>query len=299
MRRAITVGIVSAALAAPPTLIGCGDGGGPATETDGGPPGTDGGGMDDDGGPVDPGMTVHFLYLDADGDPVPADQPIELGGFSIQSLTMELHDAQLTGDSVLGGDLVTRTSVLELPWTEAPSIGFPTAPPGLYSRLDYRVERTYSDEDPPEGFEGERLSIRVLGEAYVDQGAVPFEYVEDHKIDIHLRFEEEVQLDAPGAVAIELDLAGWFSMVDWQWLADDQDGNEGPGGDGDSGPGGGDDDDSGPGGGGDSSGPGGPDDGGPDDGVIGIGRGGDQRVADELRHRLESSFRVGPDPGLD
>jgi hypothetical protein len=265
-------------------VAACGEGGSPGT--DGGP--TDDGGADDgtDGDAGEPsGLTVDFGYLGGDGEPVPVDQPIELDGFSISALTIQIHRVRLTGDSTLGDELVTRSGALELPASGSSRVAFPTAPPGLYSQLDWRVERTYSDEERPPGFEGQRLSIRVLGEATVEQGTLPFEYVDDKKIDVEIGFAEEVRPDDPGQVSIELDVAAWFSVVDWQALADGP-GNSGPGGDDD----GEDGDDAGPDD-GDNSGPGGDDDEG-GDGVLRIGRGGDQRVADDLRDSLTTAFRV-------
>lgn len=296
MRRAGTVRSLRAALLGF-ALSACGEGGG-GPGGDGGPIGDDGGaddGTDGDAGEQS-GLTVDFVYVGPDGEPLPVDQPIELDGFSITALTIQIHRVQLTGDSSLGDELVARTGVLELPASGSPRVAFPTAPPGLYSQLDWRVERTYSDEEGPTGFEGQRLSIRVLGEATVEQGTLPFEYVDDKKVDIELRFAEEVRPDEPGQVSIELDVAGWFAVVDWQALADGN-GNSGSGGEEGEDNEGEDGDDAGPES-GDDSGKGGDDDDGDDDGgpggddVLGIGRGGDQRVADDLRDSLTIAFRI-------
>ena len=286
MSAAAKVGPLRAALLAV-ALAACGEGGG-SPDVDGGPSDDDGADDGTDGDAGEPsGLTVDFGYLGAGGEPVPADRPIELDGYSISSLTIQIHRVRLTGDSTLGDELVAPTGFLELPARGSRRVAFPTAPPGLYSRLDWLVERTDAQETRPPGFEGQRLSIRVSGEATVEQGTLPFDYVDDKKVEIDIDFAEEVAIDDPGEVSIELDVAAWFSVVDWQELAD---------GSGSSGPGGGEDDggdDAGPDD-GDNSGPGGDDDEG-EDGVLRIGRGGDQRVADDLRESLETAFRVvGP-----
>lgn len=259
------------------------DGGGPDDGGDGG----DGGGPDD-GGP-ESGVTIEFHYLDASGERVPVgDEPIAFTGFTITNLTMQLHRLELVGDTAKPGDLMARSRVLDYPLQQQPRISFPTAPEGIYSRLTYRVERTYSDEEEPPGFEGARLSARVRGVASVTQGDLTFEYREEAKVDIDLDFNEWVE-DEPGVIEVDLDLGAWFTPVNWQALADDDDGGDddsgGPGGDDDGGPGGDDDggeDDDGPG-----PGPGGAD--------ISIGMGGDRDTGDLMREALESSFRV-PQP---
>lgn len=287
MRPAATVGPLRAALAAL-ALAACGDAG--QAGRDGGP--TDDGaddGADSDDGEAS-GLTVDFAYLGAGGEPVPMDEPIELDGFSISALTIQIHHVRLTGDSTLGDELVARTGVLELPASGSPRVSFPTAPPGLYSQLDWRVERTYSDEERPPGFEGQRLSIRVRGEATVEEGTLPFDYIDDRTVDVEIGFAEEVQPDEPGQVSIQLDVAAWFSVVDWQDVADGP-GNSGPGGGDD-----GEDDDGGDAGpdDGDDSGLGGDDDDDDDEGgdVIRIGRGGNPAVAEALRESLKTAFQA-------
>ncbi|HKE16623.1 MAG TPA: hypothetical protein VKB80_17240, partial [Kofleriaceae bacterium] len=111
---------------------GCDDGGGgPGHPPDAGRPGRDGGPPD---GAPDSGVMVEFRYLGADGQPIePGRGDIELPGFSIKEMTMQLHDLELIGDTVESGDLVDASSVLDYPWRSPPHIAFPSAPPGIYS----------------------------------------------------------------------------------------------------------------------------------------------------------------------
>jgi hypothetical protein len=275
---------------------GCdGDGGGPGGPSDAGMPGRDGAPPD---GPPDSGVAIEFRYLGADGRPIPpGDGDIKLPGFKITEMTMQLHNLELIGDTVESGDLVDVSTVLDYPWSSPPRISFADAPPGIYSQLIYRVERSWSNEDLPPGFDDQRLSIRVRGEADVQPRARHFEYVDDPTVDLALHFTQDVAPGKLATIVVDLDIVHWFDMVDWQMLADRWD--EGGGDDGDSGPGGGDNGDGGPGGG--DSGPGGGDDGdsgpgggddGNDGGEIWIGLDGDQPAAAALRGRLPTAFRV-------
>jgi hypothetical protein len=269
-------------------LAACDDDGAPGQTTDasdGGPDdGGDAGGGDGGSGDAgaDSGVTIEFYFLDASGERVPAgDDGISFPTFEIAALTMQLHRMELIGDTAQPGDHMRRSWTLNYPFSGQPRVAFPSAPPGIYSRLKYRVELTYSDEEPPPGFDDERLSARVRGQAFVTQGDLAFEYWDDKKVDVDLDFNVVVE-DDPAVIEVELDLASWFQPVNWQMLADDDDGdddNSGPGGDGED-DGGEDDDNSGPGGGHES------------DADIPIGEGGHNQAAMMLRERLRTSFRV-------
>ena len=209
------------------------------------------------------------------------DAGISFPTFEIAALTMQLHKMELIGDTARPGDQMKRSWILNYPFSGQPRIAFPSAPPGIYSRLKYRVELTYSEEEPPAGFDDERLSARVRGQAFVTQGDLDFEYWDHKKVDVDLDFNVVVE-EVPAVIAVELDLASWFQPVNWQMLADNDEGedddNSGPGGDGEDDDG--EDDDSGPGGGHAS------------DAAIPIGEGGHNEAAMMLRERLKSSFQV-------
>lgn len=286
-RRAYTHRIAVAAMLAG-AAAGCDDGGGTPGEPmdasgggqddggDGGDGGEDGGGAGD--AAPDSGVTIEFHYLDASGTRVPlGDEGIAFPGFTITSMTMQLHRVELVGDTAKPGDQWQRSRVLDYPFSEQPRISFPSAPPGIYSSLTYRVERTYSDEEEPPGFDDARLSVRVRGQASVTQGDLTFEYREDNKVDIDLGFNEVVD-DELGVIEVDLDLASWFEPVEWQALADENDQGGDDGGEGFAGDDDGEDDDGGPGNG--------------EDADIPIGMGGNDDTADLLRQALETSFRV-------
>jgi hypothetical protein len=292
---------------------GCGDGGGNGDPGDASDMGQDGGDgpHGDDGGLPDSGITIEFVYIGPDGEPVPpggGDLEFPELNFKIKQVTMQLHRLELVGDTADPGDLSADSYVLTYPSSNHPRISFPSASEGLYSRLRYRVERTYSDEDLPPDFEDRRLSIRVRGEALVEPRDRDFEYFDDKKIDVDLGdFTAEVTSGEHTTVVVEFDLASWFATINWQEVADrwdqgggdDDDGGEdddgGPGGDDDSGPGGDDD-------GGDDDDDGDDDDGGEDDDNSGPGNGngeeivigldGDKPTADVMRRNLRDSFRV-------
>jgi hypothetical protein len=299
-----TLGVALSFVMAATWVAGCDESGGgnDSGDDDDGVPGQDGG---PDASPGS-GMTVRFAYLGPDG-PAENESPIEFGTFTLEEMTMQLHKVKLTGDNSPGGGLELRSRVLDFPWAAAPRVIF-DAGPGLYSRLDFRVERTYHDEDEPDGFDGERLSIKVLGKAHLPGGDRDFEYIEEEKVDIRLGFPGvEVTSAQPGTITVALDIATWFATVDWVALDADQQGDDDDDDDGNEGPGGGDDDgegdddggedagpgDGGPAGDGGPPGPGGPAPGGDTD-AIRIGKDGDRETADRMRDALEQCFQVFP-----
>jgi hypothetical protein len=267
LKAALAIGLTS--------MVGfaCGGGGG-TSNPDGAPP-DDGGGPD---GSVDPaGLTVEFVYLDAAGDPVSGQGPIVFPNFSIRQMTMQLHRVEVIGDVALGGDLVHPSLMLEYPWQTPPRFSFPTARPGIYTHIDYRVERPYETDTPPPGTED--LSIRVVGEAMVDGVPREFEYVDEDNVKIQLKFWKQIYTNQPGTLVVALDLAGWFDVVVWDSLDDGEDPDGGDDGNGDGGPG-----DGGPGDGG--AGDGGDEDGEGDEVMI------DARTAREMRNRLKTAFQI-------
>lgn len=188
--------------------------GGISGGTDGSPDQIDGG----DGGDPQSGVTVEFDVLGPNGQPA-GGGPLEFAEFTIVQLTMQLHDLQLIGDTAPSGDLVYESRAVQFPASAAiPRVSFTQAPPGIYSRLTFDVERTWAEEQLPDGFEGVRLAVRVLGEAHLENKERSFEYVDDQLAAIELGFDEEVVAGIPGIVSVELDLTEWFDGVDWEML---------------------------------------------------------------------------------
>lgn len=205
---AITIGITAITL-----CTGCGVG--DVSGADGSPGAFDGG---DDGGLPDSGVTVEFDVLGPNGQPA-SGGPLEFEEFTITQLTMQLHSLQLIGDTAPSGDLVYDSRAVQFPSLAAvPRVSFADAPPGIYSRLTFDVERTWAEETLPEGFDGVRLSVRVLGEAHLDNKDHAFEYIDDQLSSIELGFDEEVLAGRPGIVSVELDVIEWFDGVDWAML---------------------------------------------------------------------------------
>jgi hypothetical protein len=206
---AITLGIAAFAW-----CTGCGVGGISGGDADGAPSGVDAG----DTGMPDSGVTIEFDVLGPNGQPA-AGGPLEFEEFTIHQLTMQLHTLQLIGDTAPTGDLVYDSRAVQFPALAAiPRVSFAEAPPGIYSRLTFDVERTWADESLPEGFEGVRLAVRVVGEAHLANKDRAFEYIDDQLASIELGFDEEVVAGIPGIVSVELDLTEWFDGVDWAML---------------------------------------------------------------------------------
>ncbi len=210
MGRALTITVGIATLA---WCTGCGVGGvSHGDGSDASPGGPDGGGVPESG------VTVEFDVLGPNGQPV-AGGPLEFEDFTITQLTMQLHTLQLIGDTAPSGDLVYDSRAMQFPASATiPRVSFAEAPPGIYSRLTFDVERTWADESLPEGFAGVRLAVRVLGEAHLASKDRAFEYIDDQIASIEVGFDEEVVAGIPGIVSVELDLTEWFDGVDWEML---------------------------------------------------------------------------------
>jgi hypothetical protein len=206
--KAITTGIAALAV-----CTGCGVGGISGGSADGAPGSTDGG----DGGNPDSGVTVEFDVLGPNGQPADGG-PLDFEEFSITQLTMQLHSLQLIGDTAPSGNLVYDSRAVQFPNGSSPRVSFIDAPPGIYSRLTFDIERSWADEALPDGFEGVRLAVRVLGEAHLATKDRAFEYIDDQVASIELGFDEEVQAGIPGIVSVELNLPEWFDGVDWAML---------------------------------------------------------------------------------
>ncbi len=205
--KAITIGITAIA-----GCTGCGVGGISGGDADGSPGQVDGG----DGGLPESGVTIEFDVLGPNGQP--ADGPLDFEAFSITQLTLQMHSLQLIGDTAPSGDLVYDSRAVQFPAGSSTWVGFADAPPGIYSRLTFDIERSWADEALPDGFEGVRLAVRVLGQAHLESKDRAFEYVDDQIASIELDFDEEVVAGIPGIVSVELDLNQWFDSVDWEML---------------------------------------------------------------------------------
>ena len=188
--------------------------GGISGGTDGSPDHIDGG----DGGDPQSGVTVEFDVLGPNGQPA-GGGPLEFEEFTVVQMTLQLHTLQLIGDTAPSGDLVYDSRAVQFPAPASiPRVSFSQAPPGIYSRLTFDVERSWAEEDLPDGFEGVRLAVRVLGEAHLANKDRAFEYTDDQLATIELGFDEEVMAGVPGIVSVELDLAEWLDGVDWEML---------------------------------------------------------------------------------
>ncbi|HLU66138.1 MAG TPA: hypothetical protein VKZ63_07670 [Kofleriaceae bacterium] len=197
-------------------------GGDDASGVDAGPGDGDAGA---DGGPPS-GVTVEFVPLGANAQPASGQGPIELEDFRVDTITIQMHDLRLIGDTAPSGSLVLDSRAVQFPAAPTLRVSFEMAPPGLYSRLTFDVERTWAEETVPDGFEGQRLAVRVLGEAHIGNRDRRFEYVDDQRIGIDLGFDEEVAPGVPGSVVVELDLGEWFGDVDWRELDERGGGNK-------------------------------------------------------------------------
>jgi hypothetical protein len=216
-----------AALAACVLASACGVGGVNGGDDD--PPGADASPGGDDGGSETSGVSVEFVYLGADGEPVNGEDPIEFDDLVISSMTFQLHALQLIGDTAPAGDLVVDSRTVEYPRDDEARVSYAAAPPGLYSRFNFDVERAWADEELPDGFDDQRLSIRVVGTADLQQGPDrEFDYHDDQKVSVDLDFSEEADPGIHRTIIIEVDLDAWFAGLAWDAMSDNQGGGNDP-----------------------------------------------------------------------
>lgn len=185
--------------------------------------------VDDGGNPIEAnGVSVEFVYLGSDGEPVNGDDPIELEDLTVYTVTFQLHALQLIGDTAPAGDLVVPSRTVEYPRDDEARVSYSAAPPGLYSRFNFDVERAWADEELPDGFGDQRLSIRVTGEAKLQGNDREFDYTDDEKVSIDLDFAQEAQPGVHRTIIVEVDLAEWFSGLDWDAMSSGQGGGNEP-----------------------------------------------------------------------
>ena len=201
--------------------VGCGAGGVPSG-ADGGPDGADA--AVDGGGN---GVTVSFVTFGENGQPADG-APLDFEKFQVSQVTVQLHNLGLIGDTAPAGDLIVDSRALQYPEVPESQVAYPAAPPGLYSRYEFDVERTYAEENVPDGFEGQRLSVRVVGKAHLQGKDRDFIYADDQRVTIDLDFDEEVTPGIPGNVQVALDLQAWFDALNWQELSDEAGGGNAP-----------------------------------------------------------------------
>ena len=187
--------------------------------------GADANGQDGDGGEAGSGVTVEFAVLGPNGQPT-TQAPIEFEAFIISGLTVQLHDLRVIGDTAPSGNLVYPSSAVEFPSPAPVQVTFPEAPPGLSSRVSFDVERTWVNESVPEGFGGERLSVRVEGEMKLGNKNRAFEFIDDTQLLVDLAFDKDFAPGRPGKLAVELDPGLWLGDVDWAALDGRHNGNQ-------------------------------------------------------------------------
>src|SRR5687768_16377399 len=93
------IGMIALAGGALGAAVGCGSDG---KVGDGDADGSFGAGGD--GGAV--GVTLEFVTLGPDGMPSTGTDPLEFDEFAVDTITLQLHDLRLVGDTAPSGDLV-------------------------------------------------------------------------------------------------------------------------------------------------------------------------------------------------
>jgi len=176
-------------------------------DADGGSnPGQDGGA---DAGPAHAGLVFQWQNL-----------PTLPGGLGeslyLDEVRMPLRDVRAIGDAA-PGDSRTYVSSLDLLWKHGewpPVLSFPMAPPGLYSRFEFRVQS------------GE-------GEGYVLSGEIVLPG-HDHKVKFAIHDSQMLSVSVPltglsleagqvKTVLVKINIAAVLSAIDWSQVHVDDD----------------------------------------------------------------------------
>jgi len=155
--------------------------------------------------------------------------PGDLGGdVVVDEAGLVLRDLRVFGDAATG-DARTNVAMATLIWDglgQPATIGFPVAPPGLYSALEMRADGGIDD------------SLTIHGHARQAGVVVPFELEVDGAIAIAVPLELELEVGRGAAVRIDVDLGAVVGAVDWAQVPVDaagvlrhEEGDAGPAGD--------------------------------------------------------------------
>ncbi|HTJ42548.1 MAG TPA: hypothetical protein VL463_10670 [Kofleriaceae bacterium] len=155
------------------------------------------------------GLTLSFAI-----DPeVPGDL---FPGATLDDVDLAIKDLRLTGDAASATDDRTRAPFLDLEWksdTAPRPAMFPTAPPGRYSKIAFKLENDTGD------------AFRIHGTILWFDGQVhPFEIEDDNGVDISVPMDVTLPVGDKAGDTLEVHMVGIFAGIDWQNAKLDDDG---------------------------------------------------------------------------
>ncbi|MCE9574286.1 MAG: hypothetical protein K8W52_14155 [Deltaproteobacteria bacterium] len=132
--------------------------------------------------------------------------PGDLGGdVVVDAAGLVLRDLRVFGDAATG-DARTNVAMVTLIWDglgQPATVGFPVAPPGLYSALEMRADGGIDD------------SLTIHGHARQGDVVYPFELEVDGAVAIAVPLELELDVGRGAAVRVDVDLGAVVGTVDW------------------------------------------------------------------------------------
>lgn len=168
---------------------------------------------DDDGGDDTAGIELYFL-LTPDGE-----LPLSIGGdVTVDQVKLRVADLCVFGDAASCDERTSRAT-LELDWHEADApapVRFMSAPPGLYSRVEFRLDDLGGD-----------YSYRIEGTVRLPDDSVHDFQIED-SATIPLGFNlDGVSLQPNQIVRLDvtLDLPKLLQEIDWSLAEVEEDGS--------------------------------------------------------------------------
>jgi hypothetical protein len=175
--------------------------------SDDAPPGADAG--DDDGGGTidagDGGGGTAGLRFEWRPDPVPPGEVED--DLTIDEVHLHLRDLRAVGDAA-PGDARTSRAALDLDWEEGaapPALRFDTAPPGLYSQFEFRLD----------GGDGEDEAYSIEGMVYLEDAWVPYEIEDGLPLSVSIPLDVDLAVGEVEVVDIRIRLDAAIEGVDW------------------------------------------------------------------------------------
>ncbi len=179
----------------------------PGVDIDAGHPGDGDASIDADVPPG--GAALVFKWLAK-----PAPQAGVGANMVIKEIRLPLRDVRAVGDAA-PGDIRTSVATLDLRWDDghAPQVlTFPLAPPGLYSRFEFRVQSVDG--------KGYELKGEVTVAGHED--TLKFDIHDNQMLPVSLPLSElELKVGEVENIEVSLNVAAVLAVIDWQSMQDD------------------------------------------------------------------------------
>jgi hypothetical protein len=161
-----------------------------------------------DAGPSGNGLSLAFSTTPA----VPG--PLLLGA-TLDSVDFYVKDLRITGDAAPGDDR-THAAMVALSWGQElapPPASFPTAPPGHYSKIAFKLE---NDTGP---------AFKIRGTAYFNGTPHPYLIQDENSVSVSVPMNVTLDVGGSASDTLRVNLYGVLVLVDWTQAELDSNGN--------------------------------------------------------------------------